>query len=65
MPPAYVPDAGDIVWINPDAGGVVRIKFHPQAGLGFLVQLPNCECGHVSNDSIASIGCKEAPQRAN
>jgi len=33
---------------------------NPQAGFGFLVQLPNCECGHASNDSIASIGCKEA-----
>lgn len=34
---------------------------NPQAGLGFLVQLPNGECRHVSNDSIASIGCKEEP----
>jgi hypothetical protein len=33
---------------------------NPQAGFGFLVQLPNCECGHASNDSIAGIGCKEA-----
>src|SRR5260370_17472691 len=32
----------------------------PQVGVGFLVQLPNWECGHASNDSIASIGCKEA-----
>jgi hypothetical protein len=36
---------------------------NPQAGLGFLVQLPNGEGGHVINDSVASIGCKEAPTR--
>src|SRR4029077_10836006 len=37
---------------------------NPQAGLGFLVQLPNGQSGHVSNDSIASIGCKETSQPA-
>src|SRR5258708_1547383 len=67
------------VSVGPRGGGqsgaqdITRFFFHrasvvgganPQAGLGFLVQLPNGECGHVSNDSIASIGCKEAPQRA-
>src|SRR5258707_14664383 len=62
------------VSFGPRGGGqsgaqdLTRLFFHrasvvgganPQAGLGFLVQLPNSECGHVSNDSIASIGCKE------
>src|SRR5258708_35762594 len=63
------------VSVGPRGGGqsgaqdLTRFFFHrasvvgganPQAGLGFLVQLPNGECGHVRNDSI---GCKEAPQR--
>ena len=31
---------------------------NPQAGLGLLVELPDGECSHDSNDSIDGIGCK-------